>query len=131
MLLHVVPLGCPSIGFRIAVVLVVDEQVFRVIYSPALLQWSDVMNDGLRSSIDRLIHVPRVVLGFRHITGQVFEDQGVLEDSCVVLGSAIHILLFLFIHLGLQVLDLRLIVHVLFDHISQLASILSRRSMLL
>ena len=37
-LMHVVPLGCPSVGFRIAVVLFVDEQVFRVIYSSALLQ---------------------------------------------------------------------------------------------
>ena len=76
-LLHIVPLGRPGVGFHIAIVLVVDEQVLRVIYSSTLLQWSDVVNDGLRSSIDRLIHIlhlSRVIIGFRQITGQVFED---------------------------------------------------------
>ena len=106
--MHVVSFGCSSVGFHVAVVLVIDEQVFRVIYHSTILQWPDIMHDGLRSSINRLIHIhlPRIRLRLRQIPGQVFEDERILEDSCGVLGPAVHILLFLFIHLGLQILDL-------------------------
>ena len=89
------------------------------------------MNDRLSPRINRLIHgglLPRVIVWIIHEASQVFEDKRVFEDSCSVLGPAIHILFFFLGCNSLEVLHLGLIVHT-FGSISQFSSILGLRSL--
>ena len=123
-----------GVGFSVAIDLIVVKQVVIVLPTAIFVKRSDVMNDRLRPRINRLImrrsFLPRVVarLLFDE-SGQVFEYERVLEDSGRILWPTIDVFLFILHCLRLQVLDFGLIVHIIMlgDHVSQLASILSRR----
>ena len=103
--------------------LLVAEQVIAPYVMPT---HAHIMDNSLRPRIDRLVHLLLgVIARILHKTGQVFEDERVLEDASGVLGPAIYVLFLLIDGLGLQVLHLRLIVHIL-RNISQLTAILRR-----
>jgi len=123
-----------GVGFSVAIDLIVVKQVVIVLPAAIFVKRSDVMNDCLRPRINRLIMrsslLPRVVARLLFDkSGQIFEYERVLEDSGRILWPSIHVFLLILHGLRLQVLDFGLIVHIIMlgDHVSQLASIFSRR----
>ena len=112
---------CPNVGLSGTRWLGIAQMTVGVLFSLSILNLGGF--NCLRSHLNRLIHSFGVRLRFILVSGQVFEDQRVLEDARIVFRSTINVIILVFHDIGLQIFHFTLIAHI-YSSCSQLASVL-------